>query len=189
MRKSVPKLSKEPPEGLSDLESLNPQTIHLPPDALPFLIFAPSSSLRGGYYKFCIIRLGAYGLRGAPLRRMASLMMRRRSDKCQWEVDFNHYSWRCCLLSGFSSLRVQVVSVCRRNSAALMGGRTRRKWEEGKSSVLSFSDLWWLKSTIRGVSQPGEKKTQNNNEPWNSHNNAKIVHEWINKNLISDTCL
>lgn len=46
MRKSVPKLSRELPEGPSDLESLNPQMIHLPLDTPPVLISAPFSSLR-----------------------------------------------------------------------------------------------------------------------------------------------
>lgn len=66
MRKTVPKLSRELPEGPSDLETLIPQTIHPPLNAPPFLISAPRSSLRGAYYKFCIIRLEARGVRGAP---------------------------------------------------------------------------------------------------------------------------
>lgn len=158
MRKSVPKLSRELPEGPSDLESLSPQTIHLPPIGPPFLISAPFSSLRGGYYNFCIIRLEAHGLRGAPSRQMVSLKMRRRRGKCQREVDFNLCSWRRCLPPAFTWKKWSVVYECRMLvcagvTAALMGGYICRTGEEWKSSVLSFSDLWWLKTTIRAVSQ------------------------------------
>lgn len=62
-----------------------------------------------------------------------------------------------------SCLWVQDVRVCRRERAALMGGCIfcKRGEGEGKSSVLSFSDLWWLKTTIQGVTQASWKTKQN----------------------------
>lgn len=117
MRKRVPKLWRELPEGPSDLESLDPQTIHLPLDAPPFLNSAPFSSHRGGCYKFRIIRLEVHGLSGAPWGPTLSLKMRRRRGKCQWEVDFNLCSWS--LVSGFRRLMPLVFAA----------GTEQRWWE------------------------------------------------------------
>lgn len=98
MRKTVPKLSRELPEGPSDLETLIPQTIHPPLNAPPFLISAPLSSLRGGLLQILYNKTWGARPQGRPLETDCVPQDETKTRQVsQWEVGFNRCSWRRCV--------------------------------------------------------------------------------------------